>query len=185
PSEAGRVVNGVADGGKSRDFERFLALPARSRLPLELALSGPAPRPRLAAHGWRVIDGHEISRDPVTYRDYLARSFAEWSVAKNAYVESRSGWFSCRSACYLALRVPVVVQDTGFSRGLPTGEGLLPFSTLDEAPAAIERVLADPVGPSLAAREIATEYFDARTVLSRLIDQSLATTTPAGRPATA
>jgi hypothetical protein len=122
-----------------------------------------------------VIDGHDISRDPATYRDYLAGSFAEWSVAKNAYVESRSGWFSCRSACYLALGVPVVVQDTGFERALPTGEGLFAFSTLAEAAAAIDRLLSDPVRHAVAATEVAREYFAAGAVLGRLIEESLAT----------
>ncbi len=175
-SEKGPTVDGIAYGGKSQEFERFLDLPSRSPLPLELALSGrPAPRAHLAAHGWRVIDGHEISRDPATYRDYLARSFGEWSVAKNAYVESRSGWFSCRSACYLALGVPVIVQDTGFQTALPAGEGLLAFSTLDEAAAAIDRLVSDPLRHAAAATEIAREYFDARTVLVRLVEQSLTT----------
>ena len=175
-SEKGPVVDGVAYGGKSREFERFLELPSRTRLPLELALSGPAPRARLADHGWRVIDGHAISRDPGTYLDYLGSSWAEWSVAKNAYVDSRSGWFSCRSACYLALGVPVVVQDTGFRRTLPADEGLFAFSTLDEAAAAIEALLGDPLRQAAAAREIAREYFDARIVLGRLLEQSLTTT---------
>lgn len=181
-SEKGPVVEEVAYGGKGQEFERFLDLPSHSRLPLELALSGPAPRTRLTAHGWHVIDGHEVSRDPATYRDYLARSFAEWSVAKNAYVASRSGWFSCRSACYLALGVPVIVQDTGFRCVLPAGDGLFAFSTLDDAAAAIERLLADPGRHAAAAREIAREYFDARAVLGRLIEHSL--TVPPTRPLT-
>jgi hypothetical protein len=170
----GPVIDGVRYSGKSTEFERFLDLPSRSPLPLELALSGSAaPRARLGDHGWHVIDGHAISRDPATYRDYLARSFAEWSVAKNAYVESRSGWFSCRSACYLALGVPVIVQDTGFQVALPAGEGVLAFSTLDEAAAAIDRVVSDPPRHASAALEIASEYFDARRVLARLVEQSL------------
>lgn len=169
-------VDGVAYGGKSQELERFLDLPARSALPLELALSGPAPRHRLTAHGWRLIDGHDVSRDPTTYRDYLARSFAEWSVAKNAYVASRSGWFSCRSACYLALGVPVIVQDTGFQGAINADEGLLAFTTMDEAAAAIERVASDPIRHARAATDVAREYFDARQVLGRVIEQSLTTT---------
>jgi hypothetical protein len=172
-SEKGPVVDGVTYGGKSQEFERFIDLPSRSALPLELALSGDAPRARLQRHGWQVIDGHAVSLEPGTYRAYLAGSFAEWSVAKNAYVKSRSGWFSCRSACYLALGVPVVVQDTGFRSAIPAGEGVLAFSTLDEAAAAIDRLSTDRPRHSAAAIDIASEYFDARTVLRRLIDVSL------------
>jgi hypothetical protein len=177
-SETAPIIDGIVYGGKSQEFERFLDLPARSPLPLELALSGPAPRVHLAAHGWHVVDGHDISRDPATYRDYLARSFAEWSVAKNAYVASRSGWFSCRSACYLALGVPVIVQDTGFQGAVPAGEGLLAFTTMDEAAAAIEQVVSDPTRHARAAAEVAREYFDACTVLGHLIERSLTTAIP-------
>jgi hypothetical protein len=175
-SAAAPVVGGVVYGGKSREFERFLELPVRSPLPLELALSGPAPRSRLSAHGWRVIDGHEVSRDPATYRAYLARSLAEWSVAKNAYVASRSGWFSCRSACYMALGVPVIVQDTGFQVAITAGEGVLAFVTIDEAAAAIDRVASDPIRHARAAADVAREYFDAQRVLGSLIERSLTTT---------
>jgi hypothetical protein len=172
PAEKGPVVDGVAYRGKSAEFERFMELPGRSPLPLEVALSGPAPLQRLREHGWAIRDGYEVSRDPWVYRDYLAGSLAEWSVAKNAYVASRSGWFSCRTACYLALGVPAVVQDTGFSRFIPTGEGLLAFSTLDEAAAAIHRLAAEPKRHALAARRLAEEYFDSDRVLTRLLDQA-------------
>ncbi len=175
PSEKGPVIDGVAYRGKSVEFERFVTLPSMSALPLELAMSGPAPIERLRGSGWQIIDAYSISADPRTYRDYLARSFGEWSVAKNAYVASRSGWFSCRSACYLALGVPVIVQDTGFSRRIPSGEGILSFSTLDEARGAIEELVAEPERHARAARAIAEEYFDSDKVLGRLIEQALAT----------
>jgi hypothetical protein len=172
-AETGPVVEGTAYTGKSREFRRFLELPRRAALPLEIAISGKAPRQELNAHGWRVIEARVVSGDPWTYRTYLARSFAEWSVAKNAYVESRSGWFSCRSACYLALGVPVVVQDTGFGCAIPNGTGVLSFATLDEAVAAIAAVVAEPARQARAAREIADQYFDARKVLPRLIEDAL------------
>ncbi len=173
PAESGPVVEGVAYAGKSKEFVRFLDLPARAALPLEIAISGKAPREELRANGWRLIEAPEVSGDPWTYRSYLARSFAEWSVAKNAYVQSRSGWFSCRSACYLSLGVPVVVQDTGFGRAIPSGIGVLKFSTLDEAAAAIDAIASDPQRHGRAAREIAHEYFAAHKVLPRLIEDAL------------
>jgi hypothetical protein len=173
-TERGCTVDGVEYGGKGPEFERFIDLPARSAVPLELALAGEAPVERLRAHGWRTRDGFEVSRDPWVYRDYLAGSLGEWSVAKNAYVASRSGWFSCRTACYLALGVPAVVQETGFSKTLPTGEGLFAFSTAEEAAAGIEAVAVDPERHRAAARELAREYFDSDVVLTRLLEQALA-----------
>ena len=176
PAEKGPVVEGVAYVGKSKEFLRFIDLPTTASLPIEIAISGKAPRDELRAHGWNLIEAPEVSGDPWTYRNYLASSFGEWSIAKNAYVASRSGWFSCRSACYLALGVPVIVQDTGFGCVVPSGSGVIKFNSLDEARAAIESVVAHPEKHAKAAREVAHEYFDASKVLTRFIDQALATT---------
>ncbi len=173
PSEDGPVVNGVNYRGKSVEFDHFIELPARSALPLELAMSGRAPVDRLRAYGWQMVDAYAVSRDPWVYRDYLANSSGEWSVAKNAYVAGRSGWFSCRTACYLALGVPAIVQDTGFGCAIPTGEGVLVFSTLDEAAEATRRVAREPKRHAKAARAVAEEYFDSDKVLGRLIEQAL------------
>jgi hypothetical protein len=173
PSEKGPLVDGVAYGGKGVEFERFIDLPRRSALPLELAMAGRAPTDRLRGLGWKMTDGYGVSRDPWVYRDYLASSLGEWSPAKNAYVASRSGWFSCRTACYLALGVPAVVQDTGFGRAIPTGEGVLAFGTLEEAADAIGRLADEPERHAKAARAIAGEFFDSDKVLSRLIDTAL------------
>lgn len=170
PSERGPVVAGVTYGGKSREFERFIDLPSRSRLPIELGLSGPAPLGRLRQHHWRIVDGYAVSRDPATYRQYLASSWGEWSVAKHAYVASRSGWFSCRTACYLALGVPAIVQDTGFDATIPAGRGVLRFATLEQAVEAIEDLVAAPEVHSAAAVDVAREYFDSDRVLSQLIE---------------
>lgn len=171
-TERTAIVNGTAVGGKNLEFMRFIDLPARSAIPLELALNGLAPLGRLRKHGWTVVDPDRVSGDPWSYRQYLAHSFGEWSVAKNAYVASRSGWFSCRSACYLAMGVPTVVQDTGFGHVIPTGTGVLPFATLEEAAGAIESLLSDPMLHANAARAIAREYFDSDRVLSKLIDDA-------------
>jgi hypothetical protein len=172
PTEGGPVVKGVTYRGKGAEFERCIDLPLRSTLPMELALSGKIPADRLRAHGWQVLDAYRVSHDPWVYRDYLARSFGEWSVAKNAYVASRSGWFSCRTACYLALGVPAVVQDTGFSKMIPSGDGVLAFATLEEASGAIENLIRAPEHHAKAAQAIALEYFDARQVLPRLVEKA-------------
>ena len=55
----------------------------------------------------------------------------------------------------------MLAQDTGFSRHLPTGEGLLAFSTLEEAVAGVEEIGARPARHARAARELAEEHFDA------------------------
>lgn len=172
PSKVDLVVEGVAYGGKSVEFERFVGAPEKSLLPLEVALSGDAPVERLRERGWHITDPGPVSGDPWAYVDYLASSFGEWSVAKNAYVESRSGWFSCRTACYLALGVPAVVQDTGFN--VPTGEGLFKFSTLDEAAAGTEEIARNPERHAEAASSLAAEYFGSERVLSRLIEEAMA-----------
>jgi hypothetical protein len=173
-TEGDRVVNGVRYGGKGTEFERFIDLPSSSALPLELAMAGRAPSDRLRAHGWQLRDGYEVSSDPWVYLAYLASSFGEWSVAKHAYVASRSGWFSCRTACYLALGVPAIVQDTGFNGRLSAGEGVLSFATLDEASAAIEELARDPERHARAARELAEAEFDSDRVLSSLLEKALA-----------
>jgi hypothetical protein len=171
PQESLTKVRGELYYGKSVEFEKFIDLPAQSRLPLEIALSGQAPTETLRAHGWAIRDGHAISLDPYMYRDYLRHSIGEWSVAKHGYVASRSGWFSCRTANYLALGVPAVVQATG--NPIPTGYGLLNFSDLAEAAAAIDQIASEPQRHALAARELATEYFDSKKVLSHMLDKAV------------
>jgi hypothetical protein len=163
------TVGGRVYGGKDVEFERFLDLPRRVDAPLEIALSGPAPRERIAAAGWRIVDAAERSSTMEIYRDYIGGSRAECSVAKQAYVATESGWFSCRSACYLAMGKPVVVEDTGFSRVYPVGEGILAFRSIEEAARGIEAVGSDYRRQCEAARALAERYFRAETVLQQLI----------------
>jgi hypothetical protein len=171
-TEGSTKVGDRSYGGKDVELERFEDVPGRSPVPLELALSGLAPYERLRSRGWGIVDAYAVSSDPWRYRDYLAGSLAEWSVAKEAYVASHSGWFSCRTACYLALGVPAVVQDTGFV--IPSGSGVLSFQTLEEAIAAIDKVSEEPDHHSEAAIEIAHTYFDAPVVLGALVDEAFA-----------
>jgi hypothetical protein len=168
-------VDGQKYYGKSREFRKYLNLPHQTDISIEVAMAGKAPREAMIEKRWQLADPATVSQSATSYVRYLAGSFAEWSIAKHAYVASNSGWFSCRSACYLALGVPVIVQDTGFSRFIPTGEGLFAFSTMDEALAAIEAVESDYERHCKAAREIAEEYFDSRKVLTKLLDDAFAT----------
>ncbi|MBC7679602.1 MAG: hypothetical protein H7233_11530, partial [Pseudorhodobacter sp.] len=166
--------HGEAWGQKDAEFPLVRGLPATTGLPLEIGMGGAdAPRADLEAGGWRLVDPRVPTRTVWTFRDYLASSCGEITVAKQAYVRSRGGWFSERSANYLAAGRPVVAQDTGWSRHLPTGEGLLAFTTADEAEQALRTVESDPLRHARAARRVAAEHFDARDVLTRLLEQCL------------
>lgn len=159
---------------KHYEFLKFIDLPRHIHQPLELATGlvtlDPDVRHMLGGCGWRVVDAHEITTDPWPYRDYIRASRGEFTVAKDQNVRLRSGWFSERSACYLAAGRPVITQDTGFGRNLPTGNGLFAFNTMDELVAAFEAVLSDYERHSRAARAIAEEYFEAGVVLNRLLE---------------
>jgi len=156
---------------KHEQFLKLLDLPRRSGHAFELALTeaDAATLERLAAHGWQLRDAIPLSMDILPYRDYIQGSDAELTAAKAQYVEPRTGWFSDRSASYLAAGKPVVTQDTGFDRVLPTGRGLFAFRTPDGIPAAIEAIAADYAAHTRAAREIAAEFFSADVVLARLL----------------
>jgi hypothetical protein len=164
------VYEGVVYGSKELEFEKILQLPRRTAVVLEVAAGGvDPPKESWRGMGWSVIDSHSVSATPDAYRDYIQRSRGEFSVAKNIYVDTHSGWFSCRSICYLAASRPVVVQDTGFSRHIPCGEGLLAFSTMDEAQRAIESVESNYAQHQRAARDVACRYFTSDIVLWDLL----------------
>jgi hypothetical protein len=177
-SYASEMHEGQYYGQKSVELERFLALPQQlPQVRLELA-TGPGhrertPVTRLRAYGWRVRDAMRLCPDPERYRRYIQRSKGEWSVAKNGYVTGRAGWFSERSACYLAAGRPVIVQDTGFADDLRRGLGIVPFSTLEEAVEAVRAVEGDYARHAAAAREIAEECFRADIVLRSLIERAM------------
>jgi len=160
---------------KHHEYLKILDLPMRTDTPLELAmgLSGVTAEVQtlLREHGWKVVDAFHMSLDPWRYRDYIRESAAELSVAKDMVSRTRCGWFSERSACYLAAGRPVVMQDTGFGKSLPTGEGLFAFNGRDEALEAIEAVKSDYARHSRAARSIAQEYFRAESVLGKVLDR--------------
>jgi hypothetical protein len=156
---------------KRVEFMKFIDLPRLTVEKFELALSqcGPEDVALLRDRGWGVSDALEFSYDPDAYRDYIAGSRAEFTVAKDQNVRLRSGWFSDRSATYLALGRPVVTQDTGFGNSLPTGAGLFPFTTMDEAIDAIKLISTDYERQRRAARRIAEEWFDSDVVLGQLL----------------
>lgn len=156
---------------KHHEWQKVLDVPRRVDQPFELALASytPADRELLEGHGWRVSEAMSFSTDLDAYRTYIQGSRGEFTVAKDQNVRLRSGWFSERSAQYLAAGRPVVTQETGFSNVLPTGEGLFGFTDAAGAVAAVERINADYPGHCRRAREIARECFDAERILPRML----------------
>lgn len=165
-------LEGRSYGMKDVQFEHFLELPAMVSVPLQVAVEGRSvPRERLTDHGWDVIAALDVTASYDAFHHYVKSSLAEFSVVKDVYHGLHVGWFSDRSAAYLAHGRPVVVQDNGVSDHLPTGEGLFEVSDLTEAAAAIEEIAAHPAHHSEAARSIAEEYLDAGVVLHRFLDE--------------
>ncbi len=178
-------------GQKDVELLRFLDLPAAvAPARLEVALGGAhhadwetgrgradgarTPAQILDAAGWDVADAATVAATLDGYRSYVRSSRGELSVAKHGYVVGAAGWFSCRSACYLAAGRPTIVQETGFSEVLPVGEGIVPFATPDEAAEAVRAVTADYARHSRAASDLAAEYFDSDRVLGDLVEAALA-----------
>ena len=165
------VYQGVEYGSKGAEFEKLMGFPKRLQMPLKVAVGGvTAPLDRLSENGWQVVDGPEQTLTPAKYQEFIRNSRGEISPAKHVYVAMRTGWFSCRSACYLASGRPVVVQDTGFGSIYPGGEGILPFNTAEEGIAGILKAEGDYARHSEAARALAEEYFDAGKVLKKMLE---------------
>lgn len=164
---------GIFYGQKAHSLRRLLTLPKISRESFCLALSiHPDERSDLQAlkrNGWNLLDPAKVAATPDLYQEFIRGSKAELGVAKSGYVVSRAGWFSDRSVCYLASGRPVIAQETGFSRFLPTGKGLLGFQTAEEAVGAIEAINKDYRQHASASRAIAEDHFDSDKVLSGLL----------------
>ncbi len=163
-------------GLKVHEFRRFVELPHRAVQRLELAMAfGPGDqtdRTLLLDHGWALVDPGVVALEPERFRAYVQGSGGEFSVAQGVYVQTGSGWFSDRSARYLASGKPVLIQDTGFSRHLPTGEGVVAFRTLDDAAVGAAAIAAHYERHAGAARAIAEDHFDSDRVLGRFLDQA-------------
>jgi hypothetical protein len=163
-------------GQKNLEFEKFKLLPGKTPQRLEMAMGtgigSKRPTEELLALGWIILEAGDVSPDYRTYHDFLRTSKAEWSVAKQGYVAGRTGWFSCRTACYLGLGRPAVVQETGWSDYLPAGDGLLAFSTMEEAVEAIADINDHYDEHQAAARALAEQFFDAKKVCADLLVQA-------------
>jgi hypothetical protein len=162
-------------GQKAHEFRRFLELPRLTAQTFEIALdiheADSADRDRLTENGWRLVEPRIAAGTPDAFRTYVQGSSAEFSVAQGIHVHTRSGWFSDRTTRYLASGKPALVQETGFRRSLPVGEGLLSFRALDEAARGVARIVDDYEAHCAAARALAERYFDSDLVLGRLLDE--------------
>ncbi len=174
--ESYRTLNhgGRRYGMKSESFIPYLSLPQRTACVLELAVGSPsAPRDLLLRHGWRLSDPLVVTRDVSTYLRYIRDSMGEFSVAKQGYAETYCGWFSERSATYLATGRPVVTQETGFSEWLDSAGGVFPFRNLEDVLAALEEISTRYEFHCCTARAVAEKYFDSRKILSLLLERAM------------
>ena len=166
---------GTKYGLRVHEFRKFARLPNLTSRRFEMALdihpADDADRKLLEEGGWSLVEPKKVTGNTFQYRRYIQRSSAEFGVAKNMYVQARTGWFSDRSACYLASGKPVLFEDTGIRSLFPTGEGLLTYSTLEEAADKVEEICGDYRRHSHAARAIAEEYFDSDKVLSAFLER--------------
>ena len=159
---------------KSREFLRFVAAPRRSGETFELAtnIQDRKTREKFESNGWRFTSPRQMSVDYWLYRDYIQQSKGEFTVAKDQYVQLNTGWFSDRSACYLAAGRPVIMQETGFTENYGADAGLLAFRSLGEIAEAVKMIKADYSKHSGAARQIAREIFEAEKVVKSLLDRA-------------
>jgi hypothetical protein len=160
---------------KSREFLRFVAAPKKAGETFELAtdIKDDKTRAKFLRNGWRFRAPHDLSADYRLYRDYIRRSKGEFTVAKDQYVRLNTGWFSDRSGCYLAAGRPVITQETGFTKLYGGGRhGLIAFQSLGEIAEAVREINGDYTRHSLAAREIARQFFEAEKVLRSLLERA-------------
>ena len=167
--------NGKIYGLRVHEFRKLASLPARSKQKFELALDIHPTETKdielLKSNGWQLINPQSIAATTDDYRSYVQSSMAELMIAKNMYVQSRGGWFSDRSICYLASGKPVLAQDTGLAGLYPTASGLVTFNTIDEAIEGADKIASDYERHTAAARRIAEEHFDSDKVLANLLKQ--------------
>jgi len=167
-------IDGRTMGLKHHQFRRLIELPERVggaefELALEIHPGDDADREALEGHGWAIVEPRAVAATPRGFREYVSASTAEFSVAQGVYVESGSGWFSDRTAAYLASGRPALVQDTAIGAGLRPGEGMLTFSTLEEAGSGAERIAAGLAASAGAARRFAEWHLDSDLVIARLL----------------
>ena len=165
-------------GQKDVEFEKFKEVPSYVRdVNFEVVINRPLNKEsqfninEYERLGWKILDPREFVNNSSDYRNFILNSTAEFAVAKETYVKSNSGWFSCRSACYLAAGKPVITQETQWSKYIPSGNGLFAFTDVESAIEAINKVKLDIKLQSIKAKEIAHDYFDSNIVLKKMLEQ--------------
>jgi hypothetical protein len=165
-------------GQKDMEFLKFISIPEiYTKAPFEIVLSVSADFKKelnpevITQKGWKILDPSKTIATTKAYQSFIASSYAEFAVAKETYVKSNSGWFSCRSACYLALGKPVITQETSWSRYIPSGLGLFAFSDIEMAINSLNEVKSNYQKHCQGASEIAKEYFDSNKVLNHVISK--------------
>jgi hypothetical protein len=162
-------------GQKNIIFENFIDLPGMSSERFDLIINSSdsietkKAMNRIIRHGWNVLDPYKLIRDISSYRNFIFSSFAEFSITKETYIKSNSGWFSCRSACYLAAGKPVITQDTKWAKFIPSGKGVFACDDLESTCAATSEITSDYALHAKAAIEVAYEYFDSNKILNKLL----------------
>lgn len=176
-SEEALTYDGLRLGQQADAMRPLIDLPRQTRARFELALAMERTGPEFAVlqdHGWNLLDPRRAAGTPGSYRQFVSSSRAQFGIAKSGYIATQSGWFSDRSACYLAAGRPVLTPDTGFGALLPTGEGLVAFTSPGEALAGLESIETHYTRHRDAARAIAEQHFDSNRVLPRLLDRTSA-----------
>ena len=158
---------------KHHNFLSLVQLPQQTTQPLELAveIDDVNELATVQRHGWRLTNPLAVSQDMDVYHQYIDTARGEFTVSKDAVVRTKSGWFSDRSVCFLAAGKPVVTQETGFEKYIPTGHGLFAFKNQDDICAAFETINHDYARHARAAHEIAQEYFAAEKLLRKILDE--------------
>lgn len=170
---------GVDYYDKRPEFEKFITLPNRvPGVPLLLAIGNNKSLDPVTRDGWKTVDSHDVSLTPEAYLDFIIDSAGEWSIAKNVYAATNSGWFSCRTCCYLAAGRPAVVQDTKWSRYVPSGQGVIAFDTMEQAIAGLNEIAARPKQHQAAAYDIAREYLAPDRVVAPMLEAIFSASKP-------
>lgn len=170
------IWEGEAYLQKSEEFQKFEELPAKSNHSFSVAMGqgvgAERPTEHLKSKGWHILEPDESIPNHWSYRDFIGASYGEWSIAKHGFVKGRTGWFSCRSACYLAAGKPVLVQDTGWTDVLPSGEGVFAFVTMNDCLTCLDRMKENYKHHCDSALAFAKKHFDSTKVCHELLEQA-------------
>jgi hypothetical protein len=161
--------NGAEYGQRDKEFAKYIDLPKYTRQVFRIAIIGGGFR-QLQLHGWNPVEGWSVTSTPEAFKEFIQSSRAEFGIAKNMYVDTRSGWISDRSACYLASGRPILVQDTGAKRWLQRNSGVLTFSSVEEALLGIDEINRNYAAHSEGARKFAVESLGTKNVLPKFLE---------------